>query len=189
MKRSENRLTVRDMAYIAMFAALMAICAWITVPMAVPFTLQTFAMFLCAAVLGPRRGCLSVLLYILLGAVGLPVFSGFSGGAAALVGPTGGYIVGFLPMVALTGALLQHSNAPVSRLFVMCAGLVVCYAFGTVWFLWVYTQRTGPIGLFAVLSKCVFPFIVPDLAKLILAEGIARRLAPVLEKGTRRNGK
>ena len=87
------------MVYIAVFAVLIAICSWISIPTTVPFTLQTFAVFLAVGVLGGKRGSLSVLIYILLGAVGIPVFAGFSGGFGILLGQTGGYIVGFLCII------------------------------------------------------------------------------------------
>ena len=93
---NKAKLSVRDMAYIAVFAVIMAVCSWISVPYVVPFTLQTFAVFLAVGVLGGKRGTLAVLIYILLGCVGLPVFAGFSGGIGVVLGSTGGYIVGFL---------------------------------------------------------------------------------------------
>ena len=85
-----------DMVYIAVFAVVMAICSWISIPATVPFTLQTFGVFLAVGVLGGKRGTLSILVYILLGAVGVPVFAGFSGGIGSLFGNAGGYIIGFL---------------------------------------------------------------------------------------------
>ena len=84
------------MAYIGLFAVVIAICSWISIPTVVPFTLQTFAVFLAVAVLGGKRGTLSVIVYVLLGAVGLPVFSGFKGGIGVLLNTTGGYIIGFI---------------------------------------------------------------------------------------------
>lgn len=90
-------MKTRDMAYISISAALIALCAWLSVPAAIPFTMQTFAVFAAAGTLGARRGAAALGLYILLGALGLPVFSGFQGGVGALLGATGGYIVGFLP--------------------------------------------------------------------------------------------
>ena len=84
-----------DMVYIAVFAVVMAICSWISIPATVPFTLQTFGVFLAVGVLGGKRGTLSILVYILLGAVGVPVFAGFSGGIGSLFGNAGGYIKPF----------------------------------------------------------------------------------------------
>ena len=95
-KRSASRLKIRDIAYIGASAALIAVCSWISVPSPVPFTLQTFAVFSAVGILGGRRGTIAVLVYLLLGAVGLPVFAGFRGGVGVLLGTTGGYIAGFL---------------------------------------------------------------------------------------------
>ncbi|MBP5250511.1 MAG: biotin transporter BioY, partial [Lachnospiraceae bacterium] len=95
MKKNDKSAIV-NMIFIAMMAAIMAVCAWITIPAAVPFTLQTFAVFLAICVLGGKNGTIAVFVYILLGAVGLPVFSGFKGGVGVLLGNTGGYIIGFL---------------------------------------------------------------------------------------------
>lgn len=94
-KRS-NRQKTLDMVYIAIFAVIIAVCSWISVPMVVPFTLQTFGVFCAVGLLGGKRGTLSVLIYVLLGAVGVPVFAGFSSGIGTLFGVTGGYIMGFI---------------------------------------------------------------------------------------------
>ncbi|MBR6474866.1 MAG: biotin transporter BioY, partial [Lachnospiraceae bacterium] len=91
-----RKYTTLDLIYMAIGAALIAACSWITIPFMVPFTLQTFAVFTIVGLLGGRKGFLSILVYILLGAVGLPVFSGFKGGIGVLAGTTGGYIIGFL---------------------------------------------------------------------------------------------
>ena len=89
-----SRLT--QIVFIGLFAALIAVCSQIQIPGPVPFTLQTFAVFLAAGLLGGKRGSIAVLIYILLGAIGLPVFAGFKGGIGALLGTTGGYILGFI---------------------------------------------------------------------------------------------
>ena len=91
-----TRSKTYDIVYIAVFAVIMAICSWISIPTAVPFTLQTFGVFVAVGVLGGKRGTLSILVFILLGAIGVPVFAGFSGGIGVLAGTTGGYIIGFL---------------------------------------------------------------------------------------------
>lgn len=89
------RLRTRDLTYVALCAVLIAVCAWISIPAPVPFTLQTFGIFAALTLLGGRRGCYAVAVYLLLGLVGLPVFAGFQGGAGTLLGVTGGYILGF----------------------------------------------------------------------------------------------
>ena len=94
--KSREFIKTRDIAYIAFFAVVIAVCSWISIPTVVPFTLQTFAVFLTVGVLGGKRGTLAVFVYILLGVCGVPVFSGFSGGIGVLLGQTGGYIAGFL---------------------------------------------------------------------------------------------
>jgi len=171
--------TARDMAYVAIFAVTMAICSWISIPTTVPFTLQTFAVFLAVGVLGGRRGTFAVLVYILLGAVGLPVFAGFSGGIGILLGTTGGYIIGFLFSAllywAMTKALGEKTPVMVAA---MVLGLIVCYAFGTVWFMTVYARSSGAIGLGTALGWCVIPFIIPDLVKIALAVVLTRILKP-----------
>ena len=176
---SKQEWTARDMAYVAIFAVTIAICSWISIPTTVPFTLQTFAVFLAVGVLGGRRGTFAVLVYILLGAVGLPVFAGFSGGLGALLGTTGGYIIGFLLSAllywAMTRALGEKTPVMVAA---MVLGLIVCYAFGTVWFMTVYARNSGAIGLGTALGWCVFPFIIPDLVKIALAVGLTRVLKP-----------
>lgn len=168
---------IKNIAYIAMFAAVMAVCAWISVPMTVPFTLQTFGVFLTVGVLGGKRGTLSVLVYLLLGIVGLPVFSGFRGGAACIIGTTGGYIVGFL-FTALVmwamEALLGKKNWVL--ILSMVIGLIVCYAFGTAWFVIVYTNTKGAIGIWTALLNCVIPYLIPDAIKIALAFLITNRL-------------
>ena len=176
------KMKPQDMAYIALFSVMIAVCAWITIPMTIPFTMQTFGVFLAVGVLGGKRGSLAVLVYLLLGIVGLPVFSGFSGGVGCLVGSTGGYIVGFL-LSALTvwgmEALFGTRKTWLLALY-MVLGLAVCYAFGTAWFLYFYAHNTGPIGLVTALGWCVFPYIIPDLVKIGLALAIRRRLSAAI---------
>lgn len=165
------------MAYIGTFAAIIAACSWLSIPAPVPFTLQTMGVFAAVGILGGRRGTLAVLTYILLGAVGVPVFAGFSGGIGPLLGSTGGYILGFLVSALVMWAIeaLFGSNKPVLAIS-MVLGLAACYCVGTLWFMVVYTRSTGPIGLAAVLSWCVTPFVIPDLMKIVLAMLLTGRL-------------
>ena len=173
----KSKLSVRDMAYIALFAVMMAVCSWISIPYVVPFTLQTFAVFLAVGVLGGRRGTVAVLVYLLMGAVGLPVFTGFSGGIGHLLGSTGGYIVGFVfTALVMWGMEGIPGNRTVVLTISMVLGLLVCYAFGTAWFLLVYARTTGPVGVWTAVGWCVAPYVVPDLVKLALALVLRRRL-------------
>lgn len=168
---------IQDMVYIGIFATVIALCSWISIPAAVPFTLQTLGIFLALGVLGGKRGTLAILTYILLGSIGVPVFSGFSGGIGALFGTTGGYILGFL----FSGLLVWGMENVFGRgkkiqIFSMLVGLLVCYAFGTAWFMVVYMKNTGAIALGTVLGWCVFPFVIPDCIKLATALFVAERL-------------
>ncbi len=168
----KKKLSSRDMICVALMAVVIALCSWISVPSAVPFTMQTFAVFCALLLLGGRRGFLAVLLYILLGAFGLPVFSGFRSGIGALLGPTGGYILGFL-LCALLYWLLEGK---VRDLIVLIAGNLICYLFGTLWFVYVYSSGGKEIGFGAALMLCVVPYLLPDAIKLLLAFVLARRV-------------
>ena len=166
----------------------------ITIPSVVPFTLQTFAVVLILGVLGGKRGTLSILLYIILGLIGIPVFSGFRGGPAALFGTTGGYIIGFLltgllwialaKAFDLAGSRAPHGEAPARRaserlpfkFIAAILGLAICYFFGTVWFMILYTRNTGAISIGMALAWCVIPFLVPDVIKLVLAVLLSGKL-------------
>ena len=169
-------MTTKRMARIALCAALLAPCAWLSVPTQPPFTMQTFGVFLTLLLLGAKDGTIAIGLYILLGALGVPVFSGFNGGMGALMGPTGGYIVGFLLICLIFGLLCGKGAGLWLKALALLLGLAVCYAFGTLWFVKVYGDMKGPISTLSALSMCVFPFIVPDLAKLALALWAGKRL-------------
>ena len=177
MELTAARLRTKDLAYIGVFTALMAVCSWISIPTTVPFTLQTMGVFLAAGILGGKRGTLSVLAFILLGAVGAPVFAGFTGGPSVLLGTTGGYIIGFLFAALLMWAMERLLGTGLWVLGVsMVLGMLVYFAFGSVWFLWVYTRTTGAVTLAAVLGWCVVPFVVPDLVKIALALTLTSQL-------------
>ena len=172
-----------DLCYIAMGAALMAVCAWITIPFGfVPFTMQTFAVFAVAAVFGWKRGMLSLLVYVALGALGAPVFAGFRSGPGVLLGFTGGYIVGFFFTALLVGGAAERFHGKTLPLAVgIFLGMVAYYAFGSIWYLVVYTHKTGAIGLASILLQCVVPYLLPDAAKGALAVLVAKRLRKVVK--------
>ena len=181
-----SRISVEELTRIALSVALIAVCSWISVPLMIPVTLQTFAVCLVTALLGLKSGLWAVAAYILLGAAGLPLFSGFRGGPASLLGTTGGYIVGFL-FTALSvglGVKLFGRRLPV-LLISMALGVLLCYVFGTAWFMVVYTRNSGPVSLGVVLGWCVLPYLIPDAVKILLASLLTQRLEPVLSRMSR----
>ncbi len=173
----EKMLSVRDLCQIAIGAALIAVCSWLSIPFTVPFTLQSFAVCLIAALLGLRRGPLAVLIYLLLGAAGLPVFSGFRAGLGTLLGATGGYLVGFLLAALAVGfATDRFSGRALPLALGMLFGMLLCYICGTAWFVSIYSRGSGSIGVLGALNLCVFPFLLPDALKCALALFLALRL-------------
>lgn len=176
-------MKTRNLVLTGIMAALLAICAWISIPTAVPFTLQTMGVFLAVGLLGGKLGSLAVGVYLLLGAVGLPVFSHFTGGVGALIGTTGGYLLGFL-LIALVMWAAEALLGKGSMVYLCSAvvGLAVCYLFGSVWYLYLYSAGGASADMLTVLGWCVFPFIVPDLIKLALAFVLSRRLSPALSR-------
>ncbi len=183
-----KKITASELAFTAMGTALISVCSWISVPAflptMVPFTLQTFAVCLVTAVLGLRLGVWSVGIYLLLGACGAPVFAGFKGGFAALLGTTGGYLIGFLFTALVTGlAAEKRGRRPAPLIAAMALGVLLCYAFGTAWFLVVYAKNSGAIGLGTALAWCVLPYLIPDALKIALAAFLTGKLHPLLNRG------
>lgn len=165
----------RDLSYIALMTALLVLCSWLVLPLGpVTFTLQTFGVFAALGILGGRRGTITVLVYLALGLVGLPVFSGFTGGPAGFMTPTGGYLLGFLAAALLYWALTARGlpQAPA-----MVLGLAACYALGTAWFFLLYGG-----DLRGILALCVLPYILPDFLKIILALAVTRRVSRVIPR-------
>lgn len=175
--KNTRRSLIKDMVFTAMFTALIAVCSIFSVPISeIPITLQTFAICLAAAMLGWKRGTISVLIYILLGAVGVPVFAGMTGGVGVLAGPTGGYIVGFIPTALIVGlAADKWDRGAIPLTVAMAVGVLVCYAFGTVWFM-VVTKT----ALIPSLMMCVVPYLPFDALKIALAMILSNRLSKVV---------
>lgn len=179
MMMTKNR--TYSMVYTALFTVLIAICSWISIPTVVPFTLQTFAVFLAVGVLGGKRGTAAIIVYLLLGAVGIPVFAGFTSGLGILFGSTGGYLIGFVATALVMWGMEKMFGKKTWILALsMVLGLIVCYALGTAWFMFVYGQTTGAVGIGTVLAWCVLPFIIPDAVKIFLALLLSKRLAGVI---------
>ena len=162
---------LRDLILIALFAALISICSWISLPFfTLPITMQTFALFCTVGILGTRRGALAVLLYLALGLIGLPVFSGMTGGFAVLLGPGGGYLIGFILLVLISGRTMRLLPAWRFAPFLgMLLGLLTCYTAGALWYMCIWAGTGAAVGFFAALSVCVLPYLLPDLCKLVLA--------------------
>ena len=171
-----KRFNTLDLAYIGLSAAIIAICSWVTIPVGtIPVTLQTMAVCLVSGIFGLKRGLFATLVYIVLGAAGVPVFSGFKGGAGVLLGATGGYIIGFIFTAIITGIASDKTDKLPILAASMLLGIAVCYAFGTVWFMFVYSKETS-IGLSKTLTLCVTPFIIPDIIKITVASLLTARL-------------
>lgn len=164
---------VRILTRCAMLVAVLCVCGWITIPLGdVALTLQTFGVFLTLRLLGGRQGTVTICVYLLLGAVGLPVFSGFRGGLGMLLGATGGYLMGF----AATGLVYWAVVSIFGQRWMilgLALGLLGCYGFGTGWYLLLYSDSSAII---AVIMKCVFPFLIPDAVKMALACSLGERL-------------
>ncbi len=163
----------------ALSCAFVIICSFISVPSGlVPITLQTFAIMCIAGIFGMKIGVLSVLLYILAGAVGLPVFHSGQSGLGIIFGPTGGYLVGFIGIAVMAG--LQNKNSSFSS-FVLYSfiGHVICYVLGTVWFAVFYGSFEG---LWGIMTACVLPFIIPDAIKIILSSLFVKKLKYAIYK-------
>lgn len=181
-KKLKKNFKTIDLIYIALGAVFIAVCSWISIPTTVPVTMQTFAVFFVLSFLGGKRGTVAIIVYILLGLVGIPVFSQFTSGIGILLGNTGGYIVGFIFMGLIYWLMIHFCGKKLwAEILSMIVGLAVCYAFGTAWFMIVYARANGAVGLSMVLGWCVIPFIIPDLIKLGLALALTRRLSTVLK--------
>lgn len=160
---------------ISLFTSLLCVCAWITIPFAIPFTLQTFAVFSVCMVLGAKKAAYCIFAYMALGIFGLPVFSNFGSGIGALFGATGGYILGFIFMTAIYGITLKlFGNGDRAKICGCIAGMLFCYFFGTAWYFVLYSNADN--SFFGIFCVCVIPFLIPDAAKLLLAFYVYKRL-------------
>ena len=189
-KSTRNRAFIYDLVLISVSAALITICSWISIPLGpVPFTLQTLGILAVMLTIGGRRGTIAILVYLALGAVGVPVFAGFKGGIMSFIGPTGGFLIGFV-FGALVYWLLEKlflkklMTSPVKTWISGMLGFlvfeVVMYIVGVIWFMTVYAAQTGPVGLATVMTWCVIPFIIPDIVKMAVAVLIVERASKLI---------
>ena len=173
-------MKTKDMILVSMFAALTAIFAQVTIPLPispVPITLQVLAVCLTSAILGSRLAFMSMLVYIAVGILGMPVFSGGASGLGVVMGPTGGYITGFLLSSYVTGKLVQRKPLPTlsNTLFAMFSGLLVIYATGMLQL----SLVTG-MPLQAAFMSGVVPFIGLDIIKIAVGAGVACSVRTIL---------
>lgn len=155
----------RSICVVGLCAALLCVGAWIAVPFTPPFTMQTLVLFGICLLLAGKKAVAAAVLYLLLAAAGLPVLAGFQGGIGALLGPTGGFLFGFVPLT-LCSCIPCHRDS--TRILALLIGLLSCYTCGTLWYAALYTGLS-PAGLLTALLTCVLPFVIPDTLKLIAA--------------------
>ena len=159
-------MNVREMCRVALMTAVLCAVGPMTIPLGpVPISLATLVVYLAGTILGAKRGVLAVVLYLLIGAAGVPIFSGFSAGVQKIAGVTGGYLRGYLICAAVTGLAADCSGG--LRLLAMTVGTLCCYAIGTMWFM----AQTG-VDLSGALLSCVIPFLPGDVLKIIAANAV-----------------
>lgn len=180
---SERKPMIYELTMYALMAALICIFAPMSVPIGpIPVSLTNLILYFAIFIIGTRGTLISFIVYLLIGMVGLPVFSGYSGGVAKLVGPTGGYLVGFIPMIIIMGICYKTFSDKgkamdiTATMLGMIVGTIVVYALGTVWFVF---QMECELGY--ALSVCVIPFIPFDLGKMVIANILGRRVRKILK--------
>lgn len=169
---------IYKLTIIAMCIAIITLCAWISLPFTVGFTLQIFAIFLISGCFTLDISLSSVALYLLLGMIGVPIFSGFNTGISALMSTSGGFLVGFLLSVPII-SLFKRYYATRSFIYIvtMIISLLVCYAFGCIWYMNLYSA-----SFVSALGICVIPFLIPDAIKIFLVVVVFKKLDPYIKR-------
>ena len=168
---------LQDIICIGVFTAIIAVMSQISIPTAIPFTLQTLAVFLTGALLGGKRGTMSVIVYLLIALTGVPVLANFSGGIDKVIGITGGYLVGFVFITLIVGFATDKFGKSIPVLILsMISGLAVCYLFGTLWFC--LLTKTN---LFDSVMLCVVPYLLFDAIKIAVAVLLVNRLDKIIQ--------
>ncbi|MDE6434540.1 MAG: biotin transporter BioY [Lachnospiraceae bacterium] len=178
-RNSKQKLTTKNIALIAVMTAVTCVLAPLSIPIGpVPISLTTVAIYFGLYILGTKRETISCIVYMLIGLAGLPVFSGFTGGPGKLIGPTGGYMMGFVPMAIIAGLVIDKTNGKfILDFLAMVAGTAVCYAFGTIWLAY-----QGQMDFTKALFLGVIPFIPGDLIKMVLAAFFGARIRNQLNR-------
>ncbi len=170
--------STRKITYTALLAALLCVLSPFTLPVGpVPISLGSLAVYIASVLIDWKHGTAAVAVYVLLGAFGVPVFTGFSGGFAKIAGPTGGYILGYVPCAVVIGLIVDHAEKHVwAYPLAMLAGTAVLYAFGTAWFMF-----EAGATLKTALSACVVPFLLGDALKIVFATALCYKLRFILK--------
>lgn len=176
-----QKIRTKQMVLIALMTAVTCVLGPLSIPLPfspVPISLTNFAIFLAIFVLGMKSGTISFIIYLLLGAVGVPVFSSFRGGLQVLAGPTGGYLIGFIFLALIMGFALDHFDRKlVPTIIGMIIGMAVCYAFGTVWL-----AKLLSLSFKEGLMMGVIPYLPGDAAKIIIAAIVGPKLYGATQK-------
>ena len=176
-----QKIRTKQMVLIALMTAVTCVLGPLSIPLPfspVPISLTNFAIFLAIFVLGMKSGTISFIIYLLLGAVGVPVFSSFRGGFQVLAGPTGGYLIGFIFLALIMGFALDHFDRKlVPTIIGMIIGMAVCYAFGTVWL-----AKLLSLSFKEGLMMGVIPYLAGDAAKIIIAAIVGPKLYGATQK-------
>ena len=173
----KSKLTY-NISLIAFFTTLLVISSWFTIPFVIPFTLQTLVIFIFIQVLDLKKSVAILLIYFLLGIIGIPVFNSFQSGLGVFIGPTGGFLIGFIPMIIVSKLLtLNKSNKTsksknLSTFISLFIGLVCCYVISVLWYILIYDTSTNVLSALSIL---VLPFIIPDIIKIIISMMIVKR--------------
>ena len=178
MKITSSQAPVRDMLYTALFSAALCVAAPLSINIGpIPLSIGTLLIYLASATLDTKKGLMSVILYIMLGAMGLPVFSGFQGGMHKIIGPTGGFIIGYIPLAFITGVFAEISKGKVIVLIVgMVIATVILYTCGVLWFM----LQSGTSSSTAIMI-CVTPFLIGDTIKITISAMITPKFKDIIK--------
>lgn len=177
--KTAQKVTTKTLALIAVMTAVTCVLAPLSLPIGpVPISLTNLAIYFALYILGMKKGTISYVVYLAIGLVGVPVFSGFTGGAGKLFGPTGGYLIGFIPMALIAGIMIDKFNGKfVYSMIGMILGTAICYMFGTTWLAY-----QAHMDFKAALFAGVIPFIPGDLIKMVVAGIMGPQIRKALNK-------
>lgn len=178
-----KKQSIKNFTTIAIFSSLTCISAYLYFPLIIPITLQLLIIALSTQLLGVKNAVISYTVYFLLGILGLPVFSNFSSGFSALFNTSGGFIIGFYLFIIIKGVTKNLTkNSVLNKVLSNGLALIILYAFGSVWFTFVYYGSLNFKFYLSSLAISVLPFILPDIVKIVVAELIATRLNKIIKK-------